>query len=62
MSDEEWAFAVAYLLLSREDDAGAFGEERGGDGAADASGAAGDEGDPILELEVHRRLVYRPSG
>jgi len=36
-----------------EDDAGAFGEEGGGNGSADAAGGAGDEGDLVGELEVH---------
>ncbi len=36
-----------------DDDAGAFGGERRRDRVADAGGAAGDEGQPAGEIEVH---------
>ena len=41
------------FITACEHDASAFGQKCGSDGLAYAAGAAGDEGDLVLELEVH---------
>ncbi len=41
------------FVAASEDNVCAFGEERGSDGAADASGGAGDESDLAVEMKVH---------